>query len=200
LPSIKKRENQEKYHLTVHLVPHTHDDVGWDKTVDEYFTGAAPNRQLASVATILDTVISELQRNPKRRFTYVEMKFFHMWYTQQEKGVKDEVKRLIKNGQLEITQGGWSATDEACPSYEDLIVNMHIGHQFLWEEFGIKPRIGWMVDPFGHSQGNAAVFADFGFEALFFSRMNYDMRRRFWKEKKMTFMWEPFSDNHGRNK
>ena len=26
--------------LTVHVIPHSHDDVGWLKTVDEYFTGA----------------------------------------------------------------------------------------------------------------------------------------------------------------
>jgi hypothetical protein len=39
----------------------------------------------------------------------------------------------------------------------------------LKNEFGVVPRIGWHVDPFGHSSTNARLFADMGFEAWFFA-------------------------------
>jgi len=71
----------------VHIVPHTHDDVGWVSTVDEYFSGSQPN-----VAIILDSVVSELQRDLKRTFTFVEMKFFSMWYNFQN----EETKKIVK--------------------------------------------------------------------------------------------------------
>jgi len=107
------------------------------------------------------------------------------------------VKNLIKSGQLEITQGGWSSTDEACTNYEDLINNMYMGHNFLKREFGVVPKIGWMIDAFGHSNANAALFADFGFDAVFMSRINHHDREQRKKDGDMTFLWRPFSKHFG---
>jgi len=43
---------------------------------------------MASVNDVLSTVMEELKRNPARKFTYVEMKFFQMWYTRQSKEIQ----------------------------------------------------------------------------------------------------------------
>jgi len=58
-------ENEMIY---VHLVPHAHDDVGWLKTVDEYYYGSKKSIQDAAVQYILDTVILELMNDPNKTF------------------------------------------------------------------------------------------------------------------------------------
>ena len=96
-----------------------------------------------------------------------------MWFYEQNEETKMKVRTLVKNGQLEIANAGWSMHDEACPIYEDMINNHMLGHEFVLKEFGVKPRIGWQVDPFGHSNTNAKLFADMGFDAWFFGRQDW---------------------------
>ena len=81
-PGLNHRNHQEK-HLTVHMIPHTHDDVGWLKTYDDYFTGLDDDIYHAKVDQILTTVVEQLLLDPKKVFTYVEMKFFSMWFERQ---------------------------------------------------------------------------------------------------------------------
>uniref|UniRef100_A0A4Y0BI62 Glyco_hydro_38N domain-containing protein n=2 Tax=Anopheles funestus TaxID=62324 RepID=A0A4Y0BI62_ANOFN len=67
--------------LNVHLVAHTHDDVGWLKTVDQYYYGSRSSIQKAGVQYILDSVIQELLKDSTRRFIFVESAFMQKWYT-----------------------------------------------------------------------------------------------------------------------
>ena len=59
---------------TVHIVPHSHDDLGWLQTLDEYYSADK------GVNNILTSVIETLLANPKRKFSYAEMKFMSMWW------------------------------------------------------------------------------------------------------------------------
>jgi alpha-mannosidase len=186
--------------INVHMIAHSHDEVGWDKTVDEYFTGYRSENSHANVELILDELVMALQENEHRMFTYGEMKFFSMWYNIQDDKKKQVVKDLIKSGRLEIAQGAWVESDEASPNYEDMILNMQKGHQFLKREFDVTPRIGWNIDAFGHSSANAALYHDFGFEALFFTRVDDRLRFDLMEKGGMSFLWEPFSKHFGEEK
>jgi hypothetical protein len=66
--------------LEIHLIPHSHDDVGWLKTVDEYFYGYRNDIQLAGVQYTIDGIVTELLLDSSKTFVYVEMAFFYRWY------------------------------------------------------------------------------------------------------------------------
>ncbi|KAL8111174.1 hypothetical protein AgCh_026780 [Apium graveolens] len=93
--------------LNVHLVPHSHDDVGWLKTVDQYFVGSNSTIQGACVENTLDSVIMSLMRNPNRKFIFAEMAFFQRWWRIQNPTIQAEVRKLVDAGQLEFVNGGW---------------------------------------------------------------------------------------------
>jgi len=89
-------------------------------------------------------------------------------------------------------------SDEAAPHFDDLIDNMQKGHDFLMKEFGVRPRIGWHIDPFGHSSATPRVFADMGFDAWFFARLDYQDKIRRLEEVEMEWIWRPFFEHEGK--
>uniref|UniRef100_A0A1D5RF59 Lysosomal alpha-mannosidase n=1 Tax=Macaca mulatta TaxID=9544 RepID=A0A1D5RF59_MACMU len=136
--------------LNVHLVPHTHDDVGWLKTVDQYFYGIKNDIQHAGVQYILDSVISALLADPTRRFIYVEIAFFSRWWHQQTNAMREVVRDLVRQGRLEFANGGWVMNDEAATHYGAIVDQMTLGLRFLEDTFGSdgRPRVAWHIDPF----------------------------------------------------
>ena len=181
--------NQEK--LQVHLVPHTHDDVGWLKTVDQYYYGHKNYIQQACVRSILDSVISQLRENPSRRFIYVEIAFFEKWWNEQSDAMRAEVKKLVQEKRLEFINAGWCMNDEAATHYNAIIDQMTYGLNLVEETFGsdARPRIAWHIDPFGHSSEQASIFAQMSFDGLFFGRIDYADKNLRLKQQTMEMVW-----------
>jgi len=90
------------------LLTHTHDDLGWLKTLDMYFSGTNETKARGSVLNILDTTIPELINDPSKRFCYCEIKYFSMWWKYQNTAMKNAVKQLVNDGRLEFVNAGWS--------------------------------------------------------------------------------------------
>ncbi|KAK7113104.1 lysosomal alpha-mannosidase-like [Littorina saxatilis] len=169
--------------INVHVVPHTHDDVGWLITVDQYY--------YERVQYILDSVIPELEKDPSKRFIYVEIAFFARWYREQDDATMHTVQRLVDEGRLEFILGGWSMNDEGATHYNAIIDQHALGFEFLRETFGKcgKPRVGWQLDPFGHSREQASIFARFGFDSLFIGRLDYEDKTFRQNQTTMEMIW-----------
>lgn len=52
---------------TVHLIPHSHMDLGWLKTVEQYYYGTNAQVTTDAVQYIYDSVLRELPKDEKRR-------------------------------------------------------------------------------------------------------------------------------------
>ncbi len=140
----------------MHIIPHSHVDVGWYLTVDQYYQGGYWSNRC--VICILNNMLKSLKANDKRTFIFGEMVYFKRWYDDLEPTDKEYVKQLIKEQRLEIINGGWVMNDEATAIYQDIINQIRIGLDFVFLEFGIRPRTAYYIDSFGHSLTNVIVF------------------------------------------
>ena len=65
---------------TIHVVPHSHNDLGWLKTLDQCYTGEGDVKAKANARMLITNYIIELEKDKNKKFSQVEMKFFSMWW------------------------------------------------------------------------------------------------------------------------
>ncbi|KAJ8946015.1 hypothetical protein NQ318_023261 [Aromia moschata] len=178
--------------INVHLIPHSHDDVGWLKTVEEYYYGKHDEIQNVGVQYIIDSVLQALKRDPRRRYIQVETAFFWKWWGYQKDDKRKLFKSLVENGQIEMVGGGWSMNDEACVNYQSTINQFTWGLRLLNDTLGEcgLPKIGWQIDPFGHSREQASIFKQMGFDAFFFVRLSKSTKDERKENADLEFLWK----------
>jgi hypothetical protein len=188
-PSQHEATNTNSTH-EIFLVPHTHDDVGWQKTVGAYFD--------SSVTHILSTVTADLTANRHHRFIWSEVKWLEMWWPLQSADTQQKFKQVVSNGQFEFVGAGWSQSDEVTPSYRDMIDNTVTGHEFLRRTLGDAcpnarcVRFGWQIDMFaGYSATTPSLWAMMGYDAMVIRFEGPDWMRAQWDhDQDYEFIWE----------
>lgn len=65
-------------------------------------------------------------------------------------------------------------------------------YRVLNDTFGVcaRPRIGWQIDPFGHSREMASIFAQMGFDAEFFARMDHVEKSKRLNDISIEMIWQ----------
>ena len=175
--------------VELHILPHTHADVGWLQTVNSLAR--------LNVSRILDGVVEELWARPRRRFVWDEMAFLQLWWDAPSTTAaqRSRFTQLIRDGRVEFVDNGWSQHDMGCTTLDSMVNNWVEGHQWIVAHIGSEhvPRVGWSLDPFGPSASQAVLQALQGFDAWFFTRISGDEVEARKKARALEFVWRASS-------
>ena len=86
--------------------------------------------------------------------------------------------------------GGWVMNDESLTDYKNALLQIQTGLDWLWSTFGVRPKIGWQIDPFGNSPVTPSILSILGYEGIVLSRIgttnDYDLEH----SENSEFIWK----------
>ena len=96
------------------------------------------------------------------------------------------VKRMIEAGRWDVVGGTWVQPDTNLPATETFLRHFALGQEYFASRFGLRPRVAWAADSFGHSAGLPEILAAAGMEGFSFSRPTSHLVQI----AKQAFWWE----------
>jgi alpha-mannosidase len=144
---------------TVYLVPHTHYDVAWAFSKEDY---------LKINETILQQALA-LMKHREFRFCLEQAFLFKEMETRNPDLFKS-LKKMVKSGRIEIVDGQYLMADTMLPNGEVLIREILVGKQYCKEKFGVDVPVAWAADSFGMNAQLPQIYKKAGYKWLAFRR------------------------------
>ena len=75
--------------------------------------------------------------------------------------------------------------------------NIESGLNFLASTFGVRPHVGWQLDPFGYSAVTPTLLEKYGFDTLFLTRVSSKVKEDLTSKGHLKFIWKGHDSKPG---
>lgn len=144
--------NQKKDKIIIYVVPQQHWDPFW-----HFAPEVAERMGLRNLRKALDIMKEE----PDFKYTSGQVYLWELFEKHFPARV-GELKQRVKEGKIELTNGGYANPDFNLPSGESLIRNLAYAQKVWQKDFGVRPEICWVQDSFGQSGQLPQIFLKLG--------------------------------------
>ncbi|MCL4506410.1 MAG: glycoside hydrolase family 38 [Chloroflexi bacterium] len=162
--------------LTFHLIGNAHLDPVW---VWDWREGL--NEGITTSRAILDLMDEDGE------LTFIRgeaVQYEHM--EKHAPDVFERVRAYVKAGRWDVVGGTYLQPDTNMPATETLLRHFMLSQDYFESRFGLRARIAWAADSFGHSAGLPEVLAAAGMQGFAFTRPGPDLL----PIAKPAFWWE----------
>ena len=145
---------------TLHILPNAHLDPVW--LWDEREGLDQGIRTFRSVLDLMDEF-------PELTFLRGEAAVYrHLEESDPE--AFERVRQRIRDGRWEVVGGTWIQPDTNLAGAFTLRRQFETGLEYFESRFGVRPRVAWQADAFGHTAGLPDILAEAGMESFAFWR------------------------------
>ena len=144
---------------TIYLVPHSHYDVVWAFSKEDYYF-------------INDMILKDAVKMTKESdFKFlIEQTYLLEMIEERNPRLFSEIKDAIAAGKIEIDDGQYIMPDPMIPAAEVLVREILFGKRYCKEKFGIDVPVAWAADGFGLNAQMPQIYKKSGYKWLAFRR------------------------------
>ena len=138
----------------VHLICNAHLDPVWQWRWEE---GCAEALSTFSCAVDL------LHEHDQFIFNHNESVLYR-WVQRYDRGLFEQIRKLVEAGRWSISGGWYLQPDANLPGLESFVRHMSEGRRYFFDQFGVRPKVAYNFDSFGHHAGMPQLLRQAGFE------------------------------------
>lgn len=145
---------------SVSLIGHAHIDMNW--------LWRWPETVQVCQATFRQ-VIRFMAEFPDFRFSQSQASCYDA-IERLEPALFARIRRAVKSGRWNVTGGMWTEGDTNLSSGEALARSFLLGQEYFQSRFGIRARVGWLPDNFGHAAQLPQILQSAGIQYFYHMR------------------------------